>query len=91
MAFGFHGKILRVDLSNRRISIDEPDEKFYRRYFGGSGFTAYYLLNETKPGIDPLGPESDACILSRPFDGSAFAGSRTSFGRREVTAYKRIR
>ena len=82
MAFGFHGKILRVDLSNRRISIDEPDEKFYRRYFGGSGFTAYYLLNETKPGIDPLGPENVLVFSAGPLTGVRLPGA----GRHSVGA-----
>jgi aldehyde:ferredoxin oxidoreductase len=33
---GYTGKILRVNLSDKRISIEEPGDKFYRRYFGGT-------------------------------------------------------
>jgi aldehyde:ferredoxin oxidoreductase len=81
MALGFHGKILRVDLSNRTISTEEQDEKFYRRYFGGSGFTAYYLLKETDPGIDPLDPSNKLIFSAGPLTGVPFPGAgRHSIG-----------
>ena len=55
---GYTGKILRVNLTNGSTSIEEPDDKFYRRYMGGTALIGYYLLKELKPGIDPLGPEN---------------------------------
>jgi len=55
---GYTGKILRVNLSDKSISVDKPDEKFYRQYFGGTALIGYYLLKELKPGIDPLGPDN---------------------------------
>lgn len=58
MAYGYNGKILRVDLSSGKISVDEPDEVFYRRYIGGRSLALYYLLNEMEPGVDPLGPDN---------------------------------
>ncbi len=75
MALGCCGAILRVDLSNRTISIEEPDEKFYRAYFGGSGFTAYFLLRETHPGIDPLGPGNKIIFSAGPLTGVPFPGA----------------
>ncbi len=58
MSGGYTGKILRVNLSNKNISVEKPDDKFYRRYFGGTALIGYYLLKEQKPGIDPLGPDN---------------------------------
>ena len=55
---GYHGRILHVDLSDRSVRIEEPGELFYRIYGGGALLGAYYLLKETAPGIDPLGPEN---------------------------------
>jgi len=55
---GYTGKILRVNLSNGSIIIEKPDDKFYRRYLGGTALIGYYLLKELKPGIDPLGPDN---------------------------------
>lgn len=55
---GYHGRFLRVDLSRDKIDYDEKDDTFYRRYFGGWAVIAYYLLTETKAGVDPLGPDN---------------------------------
>ena len=58
MSYGYHNQILRVDLSTGDITVDTPGEKFYRMYYGGWGIIAHYLLKETAPDIDPLGPEN---------------------------------
>ncbi len=72
---GYTGKILRVNLSDRSTSIEEPDDKFYRQYFGGTALTGYYLLKELKPGIDPLGPENKLIFSSGVITGIPCAGS----------------
>jgi aldehyde:ferredoxin oxidoreductase len=56
MPFGYNGKILRVDLSRQEWWVEEPGEKWYRTYMGGSAFGSYYLLKLLKPGVDPLSP-----------------------------------
>jgi aldehyde:ferredoxin oxidoreductase len=56
--YGYHGIILHVDLGNRTFCIEEPDEIFCRLYAGGGLLGAYYLLKETRPGIDPLSPDN---------------------------------
>lgn len=58
MAFGYNGKILRVNLTTGKISVEEPGEKIYRQYLGGGTLALYYLLKELKPGTDPLGPDN---------------------------------
>ncbi len=58
MPHGYNGKILRVDLSRGVISVDEPDEDFYRCYIGGRGFISYFLLRELGGDEDALGPEN---------------------------------
>jgi len=75
---GYNGKILRVNLSNQNVSIEEPDEKFYRRYFGGTALIGYYLLKELKPGIDPLGPENKLIFSAGIIAGIPCAGSGRS-------------
>ncbi len=56
--YGYHGKILHINLSDRSLRIEQPDDLFYRLYVGGGLLGAYYLLKETRPGIDPLGAEN---------------------------------
>ncbi len=55
---GYHNKILRIDLTTGEIGVDEPGEHFYRKYVGGWNVIAHYLLTETQPGVDPLGPDN---------------------------------
>jgi len=78
---GYLGRILRVNLSKDKLSVECPDEIFYRRYLGGEGFVAYFLLKELKPGIDPLGPENKLIFAAGPVTGAPVAGnSRNSIG-----------
>ncbi len=81
MTFGYIGKMLRVDLTRGKISTENREEQFYRRYIGGEGFVAYFLLKESKPGADPLGPENKLIFAAGPLTGTSIAGSgRNSVG-----------
>ena len=81
MEFGYSDKIVRVNLSNDKISVENPEEIFYRKYIGGEGFVAYYLLKELKPNIDPLGPENKLIYATGPITGVSIAGAgRNSIG-----------
>jgi len=86
---GFTGKILRVNLSNGKVSVDEPSVSFYRRYFGGRGFISYFLLKEVPRGADPLGPENKLIFANGPVTGVPVAGSgRNSVGAKSpLTGY----
>jgi len=77
----FTGKILRVNLSKEKISSETLEESFYRRYFGGRGLIAHYLLKELNPGIDPLGPDNKLIFACGPVTGAPVSGSgRNSVG-----------
>ena len=58
MLNGFAGKVLHVDLDNSVLTIEEPEESFYRLYPGGSLMGLYYLWRNTPPGIDALDPRN---------------------------------
>ncbi len=72
---GYTGKILRVDLTSRSLCVEQPDEGFYRRYIGGSAMGAWYLLKETRGGIDPLGPENVLAFTLGPVTGAPISGN----------------
>lgn len=55
---GFMGKILHVDLTNKRLEVETPSEAFYRQYIGGSLMGLYYLWHKTPKGSEPLSPEN---------------------------------
>jgi len=81
MAFGYLGKILRVNLSDDKIQVETPEENFYRRYFGGRALIAYYLLKEMEARVDPVGPENKLIFATGVLTGAPFSGSgRNSVG-----------
>ena len=81
MTSGYNGKILRVDLSRGAVSVDEPDEDFYRRYVGGRGFVSYFLLRELDSAKDALSPENKLIFATGPITGVPISGSgRNSVG-----------
>ena len=81
MVQGIANKILRVNLSSGKISVDEPDESFYRTYLGGSGFVSYFLLTEVPQGIEALSPENKLIFALGPMTGLAMPGaSRNCIG-----------
>ena len=83
MSFGYYRRILRVNLTDGQITVETPDDVFYRRYLGGAGFVAYYLLKEVPPGTDPLGPENRLIFACGPLTGAPLAGSgRNAIGAR---------
>ncbi|MBE0620863.1 MAG: aldehyde ferredoxin oxidoreductase family protein [Burkholderiales bacterium] len=75
MVKGLANKILRVDLSDSRIWTEEQNENFYRRYLGGAGILAYYLLKELKPRADALSPGNVLVFAPGPVTGTAMPGA----------------
>ena len=81
MAYGYNGKILRVNLSHGTLSTEELGDAFYRLYFGGRGMISYFLLRELAAGIDPLSPENKLIFATGPVTGVPISGSgRNSVG-----------
>ena len=75
MPNGFHGRILRVDLSTGKTVVEEPDNNLYRTTFGGWGLIAHYLLQEVAPGTDPLGPDNLLVFATGVVTGTPVGGS----------------
>ena len=74
MPYGYHGKILHIDLDELGISVEEPDGGFYRKYVGGSAMGAYYLLKHTPPGADPLGSQNTLSLMVSAITGAPISG-----------------
>ena len=75
MPKGYAGRILRVNLTEKSLEIEEPSDSFYRRYVGGNGFVGYYLLREVPRGADPLGPDNVLVLTLSVITGAALAGA----------------
>ena len=74
MAYGYAGRLLFVDLTAGTIAEESPDEVFYRRCIGGTGMGATILMERTKPGIDPLGPENMLGFTTGPLTATGVYG-----------------
>src|SRR3970040_1176759 len=72
---GYVGRVLRVDLSSRRIATEETSDNFSRQYFGGEGFVGYYLLRELPRGVDALSPQNRLIFAAGPLTGAPVGGS----------------
>ena len=75
MPASFHNKILRVNLTDRTIRVDEPGPLYFRRYMGGWNIIADVLLKEVPKGADPLGPENKLVFAPGVLCGLAVSGA----------------
>ena len=73
--YGYCGKIIHLDLTSKNISIEQPEEDFYRKYLGGSAMGLYNVLREMPKGADPLGPENVLAIMAGVTVGSPISGN----------------
>jgi aldehyde:ferredoxin oxidoreductase len=74
MPLGYNGKILHVNLTTGELIVEEPEEKFYRHYMGGSAMALYYLFKNTPAGADPLGPENTLVMALSVITGAPISG-----------------
>jgi aldehyde:ferredoxin oxidoreductase len=74
MPYGYNGKILRVNLNDESIAVEEPQEILYCRYLGGGTLALYYLLSEFKPKSDPLSAENILIFSGSVISGTPAAG-----------------
>lgn len=72
---GYHGKVLRVDLTNRRSFEEGLDRDFITQYVGGVGFGVRWLYDRLRKGTDPLTPEAPLIWATGPLSSIRFLGS----------------
>ena len=74
MPYGYNQKVLHIDLSTGKMKVEEPEEKVYRKYIGGSALGLYYLLREMPSGVDPLGPQNVLVLSLSVITGAPISG-----------------
>jgi aldehyde:ferredoxin oxidoreductase len=81
MDCSYHDKILRVNLTDGTIGVEEPGAVYWRRYMGGWNVIADVLLKEVPPGADPLGPDNKLIFAPGVLTGLPITGaSRSAIG-----------
>jgi aldehyde:ferredoxin oxidoreductase len=75
MPRSFHNKILRVNLTDGKILVEEPGAIYYRRYMGGWNIIADVLIKEVPADADPLGPENKLVMAPGILAGLPLSGA----------------
>lgn len=65
--YGYSGKVLRIDLTKQKLTVEEMKRQMISDYFGGKGFGVKLLLDELPAGVDPLGPDNKLILAVGPF------------------------
>jgi len=74
---GYLRKILRVDLSTGKISVELPETRLLQQYIGGTGLGMRLLYDETMPGSDPFDVRNSIILATGPLTGTLVPGSGT--------------
>jgi len=69
MIGGYVGKILQINLTDRKVDYRRFDEKLLRKYVGGSGLASKILWDETAADTRPLSPENLLIFMTGPLTG----------------------
>ncbi len=64
--YGFHGKLLRIDVSRREFAEEEISDEVLRSGLGGKGLASALLTEYLEPGVDPLGPKNGLLFVTGP-------------------------
>lgn len=64
--YGWHLKILRVNLTTRKATKEDVDPKIARDYLGGRGWAIHYMYKEMDPMAEPLSPENMLIFATGP-------------------------
>ena len=68
---GYWGKILKVDLTEGKTTVDPLPEEWRKAFVGGTGFASKILYDEIPAGADPFGPENVFVFGVGPFQGGS--------------------
>jgi aldehyde:ferredoxin oxidoreductase len=70
---GYHGKVLRVDLSQGTVTTESLDEGLARDFVGGRGLGSAILWRELPARTEPLSPENRLILATGPLNGTGAA------------------
>ncbi|MFS8541020.1 MAG: aldehyde ferredoxin oxidoreductase family protein [Tissierellales bacterium] len=68
--YGWTGKIIRVNLTEEKITVEDLNMEDAKLYLGGRGLASKILCDEIDPNIDPLSPENKLIFMTGPLTGT---------------------
>jgi aldehyde:ferredoxin oxidoreductase len=75
LKYGYGGRVLRIDLTDRRYSVEDFDPSWIKPVIGGRAANTKRLYEELDPDCDPLGPDNILIFGIGPLTGSFLTAS----------------
>ncbi|MFH1489429.1 MAG: aldehyde ferredoxin oxidoreductase family protein [Pseudomonadota bacterium] len=75
---GWMGKILRVNLSEGAVAVEDLDPGLAKKFLGGRGLASKMLYDEIDPKVDPVSPDNKLILATGPLTGAG-AGAACRF------------
>jgi len=70
-ATAYAGKVLRVNLTDESVKVEDVDLHEMKKFIGGRGWATKVLLDEGVAGVDPLSPANKVIFAAGPMTGAA--------------------
>jgi len=85
--YGSHGRVLKVDLSEKKSWVEEVEEDVYKKFLGGYGLGAYLMWKHFPAKADALAPEACFAICAGLLTGvkTPFSGRIQIVGKSPLT------
>ena len=77
--YGYIGKILRINLTSRKHSIEPVREDWLRLFLGGRGMGTRVYMEEAAAGIDPLSEANKIVLMTGPMVGTGSLSAASSY------------
>ena len=74
MKNGYWQKLLRVNLSNCKISVEDISNRDLKRFIGGAGLAAKIIYSELPGKLDPYDSRNPLIFATGPFQGPSIPG-----------------
>ncbi len=68
--FGYNGKVLRINLKQKSVTVEALDLEKAKKFIGGRGLGTKMFMDEVDPRVDALSPENKLFIVTGPLTGT---------------------
>ena len=73
--YGYTGRLLRVDLTEGKVSTEKVAPELLRKFLGGVGYGAKLYYDEIPAGADSLSPQNKLIFTTGPLTGTKSPGA----------------
>ena len=73
--YGYTGRLLRVDLTEGKVSTEKIAPELLRKFLGGVGYGAKLYYDEIPAGADSLSPQNKLIFTTGPLTGTKAPGA----------------